>query len=146
MKQEVLISLLNPMIRGWANYHRHVVAKKTYSVVDHHIWQALRRWARRRHPRKSSAWVRRKYFRTLDKRQWVFATETRKYTGEPRTLTLYSASDTRIVRWTIQPAIPFKARGTRSLTNLKLLHSSCLRPFRIANGHLSADDNPVPAP
>jgi RNA-directed DNA polymerase len=23
-KQETLIDLLNPMIRGWANYHRHV--------------------------------------------------------------------------------------------------------------------------
>jgi RNA-directed DNA polymerase len=205
-KQETLISLLNPVIRGWANYHRHVVAKRTYTVVDYHIWQALWRWARRRHPRKPSAWVRQKYFRTLDQRQWVFATQTRKYTGEPRTLALYSASATRIVRhvrvksdanpfdpawdsyfakrravrmlerlqdrgfpkrlwqqqhgqcpgcaqlieeedrWTIQPAIPLKAGGTRSLTNLKLLHSSCLRPFRIANGHLSANDNPVPAP
>ncbi len=26
-----LINLLNPMIRGWANYHRHVVSKDTYS-------------------------------------------------------------------------------------------------------------------
>ena len=52
-KQETLIDLLNPMIRGWANYHRHVVAKKTYAAVDHHIWQALWRWARRRHPNKS---------------------------------------------------------------------------------------------
>lgn len=25
-KQEILINLLNPMIRGWANYHRHVAA------------------------------------------------------------------------------------------------------------------------
>src|ERR1035438_8241047 len=37
-KQETLIGLLNPMIRGWANYHRHVVAKKTYTTVDYHIW------------------------------------------------------------------------------------------------------------
>ena len=206
VKQETLISLLNPMIRGWANYHRHIVAKRTYTVVDHHIWQALWRWARRRHPRKPSAWVRKKYFRTFDQRHWVFATTTRKYNGEPRTLTLYSASATRIVRhvrvksdanpfdpawdsyfahrrearmlerlqdrgfprrlwqqqngqcpgcaqpieeedrWTIQPVIPFKAGGTRSLTNLKLLHSSCLRPFRIATGHPSASDNRVPVP
>src|SRR5580692_1103606 len=40
-KQETLINLLNPMIRGWANYHRHVVAKAMYAGVDHHIWQAL---------------------------------------------------------------------------------------------------------
>src|SRR5882762_2459358 len=64
-KQETLIELLNPMIRGWANYHRHVVAKRAYTAVDHHIWQALWRWARRRHPNKSCDWVREKYFRTL---------------------------------------------------------------------------------
>lgn len=98
MKQETLISLLNPMIRGWANYHQHIVANRTYTVVDHHIWQAPWRWARRRHPRKPSAWVRQTHFRTLDQRHWVFATTTRKYKSEPRTLTLYPASDTRIVR------------------------------------------------
>lgn len=97
-KQETLIDLLNPMIRGWANYHRHVVAKRTYAAVDSHIWQALWRWARRRHPNKSCGWVRRKYFWTLDHQHWVFATAARGYNGEPRTLALLSATDTRIVR------------------------------------------------
>jgi len=32
--------------------------------------------------------------------------------------------------------------GTRSLTNLKLLHSSCQRQFRVASGDLSANDRP----
>ena len=204
-KQETLISLLNPKIRGWANYHRHVVAKKTYTAVDHHIWRALWRWARRRHPNKLSEWVRQKYFRTLDHRHWVFATQTRGYDGQPRTLALISASDTRIVRhvrvksdanpfdpawdsyfaqrkgarmlerlqargfpkrlwrqqhgkcpgcgqlideddrWLIQPAIPLKAGGTRSLTNLKLLHSTCRRSFRIAIGIMPMRDPQKPA-
>ncbi|EQD55896.1 RNA-directed DNA polymerase [mine drainage metagenome] len=60
-KPENLIALLNPMIRGWANYHRHVVAKETYATVDNHIWRALWRWARRRHPNKTGGWVRQKY-------------------------------------------------------------------------------------
>jgi RNA-directed DNA polymerase len=98
VKQETLIGLLNPMIRGWANYHRNVVAKKTYTVVDNHIWRALWRWARRRHPNKSCGWVRRKYLRTLGHRHGVFATMVRGYNGEPRLLALLSASDTRIVR------------------------------------------------
>ena len=97
-KQETLINRLNPMIRGWANYHRHVVAKAMYAEVDHHIWQALWRWARRRHPKKSREWVREKYFRTLGHRNWVFATQTLGYNGKPRLLTLISASSTRIVR------------------------------------------------
>jgi RNA-directed DNA polymerase len=39
-----LIDQLNPKIRGWANYHRHVVAKRTFSYVDHSIFHSLRRW------------------------------------------------------------------------------------------------------
>jgi RNA-directed DNA polymerase len=97
-KQENLIGLLNPMIRGWANYHRHVVSKKTYAMVDYHIWQSLWRWARRRHPTKSCGWVQRRYFWTQGHRHWVFAAKTRGYNGEPRMLALFSASATRIVR------------------------------------------------
>jgi RNA-directed DNA polymerase len=205
-KQETLINLLNPKIRGWANYHRHVVSKETYAKVDKNIWQALWRWARRRHPNKSAEWVRQKYFRTLGHRHWVFATQTRGYNGKPRMLTLFSASSTRIVRhvgvksdanpfdptwdsyfaerqgtrmlerlqgrgfpkqlwqqqqgkcpgcgqliveedrWVIQPAVPFKLGGARSLTNLKMLHSSCLRPFHVAAKTDSSDDHRVPAP
>jgi RNA-directed DNA polymerase len=40
-----LIAKLNPVIRGWANFHRHVVSKKTFSYIDHQIFQALWRWA-----------------------------------------------------------------------------------------------------
>ena len=57
-----LIAKLNPVIRGWANYHRHVVSKDIFSSVDEVIFQTIRRWARRRHPRKSKAWVVKKYF------------------------------------------------------------------------------------
>lgn len=54
---------LNPVIRGWANYYRHSAAKKTYANVRHRQWQMLWRWAKRRHPNKSSRWVQRRYFR-----------------------------------------------------------------------------------
>lgn len=36
-----LISLLNPVLRGWANYHRHVVAKETFNYVDYRVWKML---------------------------------------------------------------------------------------------------------
>jgi RNA-directed DNA polymerase len=206
VEQETLIQLLNPKIRGWANYHRHVVAKDTYVKVDNHIWHALWRWARRRHPNKSGGWVRKKYFRALGHRHGVFAAQTRGYDGKPRMLSLISASDTRIVRhvgvksdanpfdpawdsyfaerqstrmlerlqgrgfpkrlwqqqdgqcpgcgqliveddrWEIQPVIPFKSGGTRSPTNLRMLHSTCQRLFRIAIGKASSGEHRVPAP
>ncbi|MGH7487613.1 MAG: group II intron reverse transcriptase/maturase, partial [bacterium] len=34
-----LVRMLNPALRGWANYHRHVVSKETYRSVDHQIWK-----------------------------------------------------------------------------------------------------------
>lgn len=34
-KQANLIGLINPILRGWANYHSHVVAKETFARVDH---------------------------------------------------------------------------------------------------------------
>ncbi|CDH44869.1 hypothetical protein BN874_1950006 [Candidatus Contendobacter odensis Run_B_J11] len=40
-KQENLIGLLNPMIRGWANYHQGAVAKETFAKVDHEIWRII---------------------------------------------------------------------------------------------------------
>jgi RNA-directed DNA polymerase len=57
-----VISELNPLIRGWANYYRHGASKKTFHSVDHHVHAKLWRWAKRRHPTKSAAWIRARYF------------------------------------------------------------------------------------
>jgi hypothetical protein len=67
-----LIDQLNPKIRGWANYHRHVVSKRTFSHVDHSIFQSLWRWARRRHPKKSSTWLKEKYYERNRGNNWCF--------------------------------------------------------------------------
>ncbi|WP_287365070.1 reverse transcriptase domain-containing protein [Mesorhizobium sp.] len=73
--QEALIQKLNPVIRGWAMYHRHVVAKASFSSIDSHIWQMLWKWASRRHPMKGARWVRNRYFRVDGHRSWDFATK-----------------------------------------------------------------------
>ena len=57
-----LIAQLNPVIRGWANYHRHVVSKVVFNKVDTAIFRSLWSWATRRHPKKSSRWVAKKYW------------------------------------------------------------------------------------
>jgi RNA-directed DNA polymerase len=62
-KTENLIHILNPKIRGWANYFRHVCSKKVFSYVDHCIFKALWHWAKRRHPNRSHKWVWRKYLK-----------------------------------------------------------------------------------
>ena len=68
-----LIAKLNPIIRGWANYHRHGVSKKAFSSVDEEIYQTIRRWVNRRHPRKSDTWKAKKYFTSMRGNNWVFS-------------------------------------------------------------------------
>ena len=97
-KQANLIKLLNPILRGWANYHSHVVAKETFSRNDKRIWSMLWRWAVRRHPNKGARWVKDKYFKTRGTRNWVFAaTEKRKDGTQKEHVLLYQA-DTPIKR------------------------------------------------
>ena len=72
-RQEDVIDKLNPVIRGWANYHRSQTATRTFAKTDHLIWQALWRWARRRHPNKGERWTKARYFRRIAGRDWRFA-------------------------------------------------------------------------
>jgi RNA-directed DNA polymerase len=47
------ITTVNNMIRGWANYFRHAVAKAVFHAVDHYTWWRLMHWTRRKHHRIS---------------------------------------------------------------------------------------------
>ena len=93
-----LIDQLNPKIRGWVNYHRHVVAKRTFSYVDHSIFHSLRQWARRRHPKKSSTWLREKYYERSRRHNRCFFGERYDDEGQPRKVWLYRAKSTPIKR------------------------------------------------
>ena len=42
--QSTLISHLNPIIRGWANYYSGVVSTDTFNKLDYTIWLMLRAW------------------------------------------------------------------------------------------------------
>lgn len=67
-----LILLLNPIIRGWAQYHQHIVSSDAFSSVDDAIYRRLRQWMRRRHPNKPNKWITKKYFKTHEGHNWVF--------------------------------------------------------------------------
>ena len=69
----VLVARVNPVVRGWANYHRHVACTRAFSSVDNEIWKSLWRWARRRHPNKSARWVKHKYFPARGTQRWRFS-------------------------------------------------------------------------
>lgn len=95
---EVLISQLNPKIRGWANYFCHVVSKRVFNYVDYSIFWAILRWVRRRHPDKSAGWLKKKYFRSQGLRNGIFSTTIRDEKGNSHFLDLLCMSDTPIRR------------------------------------------------
>jgi RNA-directed DNA polymerase len=70
--QEELIDALNPVIVGWANYYRTVVAKEKISRCDHDLTQMLLVWAQQRHPRKRKRWVVKRYWAIDQGAGWTF--------------------------------------------------------------------------
>jgi RNA-directed DNA polymerase len=66
---------LNPILRGWANYYRIGVSKKTFDSLDHWMFNRGVRYAKFAHPTKPWRWHRSKYWGQLNpdrKDRWVF--------------------------------------------------------------------------
>jgi len=79
----VLIKKLNEKLRGWANYHRHVVASDAFSRVDTYVFEQLWRMLRRRHHNKCKRWLFQKYW-TAAGRRHVFAVRVKTETGREK--------------------------------------------------------------
>jgi RNA-directed DNA polymerase len=92
-----LITQLNPKVRGWTNFYRHVVSATTFSQVDRALFESLWRWAKRRHPNKNLHWCRSKYFGRVGERNWVFV-GTALEDQQPKQVYLLSAAKTPITR------------------------------------------------
>jgi RNA-directed DNA polymerase len=135
-KAEILIRKLNPLLRGWANYHRHVVSKRRFASIDYHLHAMLRRWARREHPNKSAGWIRQRHFSADGKGAFSIRTQDRK--GQPQVLKLYCLADTAIerhikVRGAANPYDPanteyFEKRRSFAWRTYPLGHPGPLRP------------------
>lgn len=67
-----LIRQLNPILRGWCNYHRHISANKHFCKLDMFVWGTIWRWAVRRHSNKGKTWIKMKYFNSDSTSKWVF--------------------------------------------------------------------------
>jgi RNA-directed DNA polymerase len=75
------ISILNRVIRGWANYHRHIVASRTFSELDYWMFQREQRYTSRKHKDKSWGWRKERYWGKMDQNrndQWVFGDKQTK--------------------------------------------------------------------
>jgi len=57
-----LIRILNPVIRGWANYHKGICSKRTFAKLGTFIYWQLKRWAKYQHGNKNRWWIYHRYF------------------------------------------------------------------------------------
>lgn len=96
--QAMLIYQLNPKIRGWRNYHKHVVARDAFEYVDHRIFEALWSWAIRRHKKKGRRWVKDRYWHTVCGDKWVFFDQSEKFSHMNQRL--IKCSNQKIIRHT----------------------------------------------
>jgi RNA-directed DNA polymerase len=96
LKAAVLIRKLNPLLRGWANYHRHVASKRTFGRVHQCVRTMLWRWVRRNHPNKSYGWIKRRYYAADE--QGGYSVWSCNRQGKRRVLSAYSVARTVIER------------------------------------------------
>jgi RNA-directed DNA polymerase len=78
---QVVLTMLHPVIRGWANYFRTAVAKEIFSHLDSWMFYKADRYTRWTHPQKPKDWRHRKYWGRLNPERrdpWVFGD---KHTG-----------------------------------------------------------------
>ena len=93
-----MIRILNPKIRGWTNYFRHMVSKDIFSRIDHEIFWATWRWAKRRHPNKNKQWIWNKYFQVQGVKKGTLSALAPNHRGKNQIISLVKASSTQIRR------------------------------------------------
>lgn len=57
-----LIRVLNPVIRGWSNYHKGICSKRAFARLGTFIYWQLKRWAKYQHGNKNRWWIYHRYF------------------------------------------------------------------------------------
>lgn len=124
-----VIKHFTPILRGWSNYYKTVVSKRTFSYVAHRTWQMLWRWCLRRHPNKGKHWVFQKYFQTVQNRSWKFFGDYQMSNGKTKRVFLFDISAVAIARH-------IKIRASASPDDPKLgLYWHKRRMFRSALPH-----------
>ncbi|HEY8935686.1 MAG TPA: group II intron reverse transcriptase/maturase [Cyclobacteriaceae bacterium] len=76
---DAVITRLNPIIRGWANYFKTQIASNTFRKLDHWMFIRQVQYLRRLHPKKPAYWTRAQYFGkfNLDHNDnWVFGNKS----------------------------------------------------------------------
>jgi RNA-directed DNA polymerase len=98
-KGSELISALNPIIKGWANYHRKVVSKATFSELDNYIYQETFRWTMRKFKGHNRYKAMDRYFRNRSlTRRWIFSDVVKDKDGKKKYVCINKMMDIKIQR------------------------------------------------
>ena len=94
----VLIKKLNDALRGWGNYHKHIVASEAFDHVDKYVYDRLWKMLKRRHRKKSTDWLEEHYWSAGGKKG-VFAVKAKTEKDPEKTYKVFQVSSIKIRRY-----------------------------------------------
>ncbi|WP_265037045.1 group II intron reverse transcriptase/maturase [Wolbachia endosymbiont (group A) of Anomoia purmunda] len=78
LSMEEVISMINPLIRGWGNFYRHCYnAKRVFTALDHYVWDRLWRWLKKQNPGTPQRVLYKRYWQKIENRpryRWLNVT------------------------------------------------------------------------
>jgi RNA-directed DNA polymerase len=92
-----LIEKLNPVIRGWSTYHRHIQSHKTFCKMHEILYRSLVNWAKHDNSGKTRKWIRNRFLGLSAKRR--FSSMHTDYRGKRKLLEIISPRDIKLVRY-----------------------------------------------
>ena len=78
---DMLIAGINRALAGWANYFRHGVSSAVFSAIDHHAWNRIMRWLRRKYEGRNGLTMPELRRRFCIRGTWKFAYNGVVFTG-----------------------------------------------------------------
>ena len=94
----VLIKKLNDALRGWGNYHKHIVASEAFDHVDKYVYDRLWKMLKRRHRKKNTSWLEDHYWSAGGKK-YVFAVKTKTKKEPEKIYKVFRVSSIKIRRY-----------------------------------------------
>ncbi len=147
-----LIQKLNSQLRGWANYHRHVVSSAAFRCIDNYVFEDLWRMLRRRHPKKSTRWLISHYW-SASGRKGVFSVRATTAKGHKAAYAVQRLSEIGIrrhikVKADANPYMPAYAvyfMRRRHMKESKLLGALSAREWRKKATELNGSNTARPS-